>query len=168
MKYEHIIGLLENDRFPRLTNGELQQIDAHIAQCVDCRQAHAAARIAGALLRARAGQSIEPPPFFTTRMMAAIREKQSSPSLLDILSLWKTARALIVSGAAAAGLLAALTFLTPQPQSESSALAVLTSDYSAERVVFVDDSSRANDNFSNGQVMDVVLTPEGRDASNEK
>lgn len=168
MKDEHIISLLDSNPLSLLTSAERHQIQEHATACVDCRQAYAAASRANALLRARTAQTIEPSPFFATRVMASLRERQSAPALFDPMSLWKTARALVFSGVGAVVILAALTFVTPPPANDNPEVAFVPGNYPAERVVFADDASLADDNLSNDQVMDNVLIPEGADAGNEK
>ena len=165
MRDEHIIALLDSDRFGSWSSVETTRIEVHVAQCDDCRHAYAAARAAAVLLQARAAVSIEPSPFFSTRVMALVREQQNAPSLLDLFKVWKTARGLVLSAASLVVLLGSLTFLTPQPNS-SQALA--RTNYSTEGVVFYDDATSTDASPSNEQVMDVVFTAEDTDAGNQK
>jgi predicted anti-sigma-YlaC factor YlaD len=58
-----------------LTPGVRATIEAHGANCPDCREAYVAAIAAQELIGARAAQVIEPSPFFATRVMAVIRER---------------------------------------------------------------------------------------------
>lgn len=167
MKDEHILLLLDSDRFGSLSRSDALRIEMHMAQCDRCRQAHAAAKVAAALLHARAGATIEPSPFFSTRVMAAVRERQNAPALLDLFTMWKSARGLVLSAISLVVLLAGLTFLTPQ-QNGNGVVALAPGNYSTEGVVFSDELANADASPSNEQVMDVVFTAEDPDASNQK
>jgi len=168
MRDEHIIALLDSDRFGSWSSNETTRIEVHVAQCEDCRHAYAVARAATVLLHARAAESIEPPPFFSTRVMALVREQQNGPSLLDLIKLWKTARGLVLSAASLIVLLGGLTFLTPQPNSDEGMTARARTDYSTEGLVFGDDATSTDASPSSEQVMDVVFTAEDTDAGNQK
>ena len=168
MRDEHIIALLDSDRFGNCSSVETTRIEVHVAQCADCRHAYTAARAAAVLLQARAAVSIEPSPFFSTRVMALVREQQNAPSLLDLIKVWKTARGLVLSAASLVVLLGSLTFLTPQPNSSEVMTALARTNYSTEGVVFDDDATSTDASPSNEQVMDVVFTAEDTDAGNQK
>ena len=167
MRDEHILPLLDSNRFGSLSESDALLIERHIAQCDSCQQAHAAAKAAAALLHARAGATIEPSPFFTTRVMAAVREQQNEPALLDLVAMWKTARGLLLSAISVVVLLAGLTFLTPQPKG-NGVVALASGNYSTEGLVFSDELANADASPSNEQVMEVVFTPEDTDATNQK
>ena len=166
MKDKHIISLLDSNRFGSLSGPAALHIETHIADCDPCRQAYMTARVAAELLTARAAETIEPSAFFSTRVMAVIREQQDAPSLLDLASMWKATRGFVLSALSVVVLLAGLTFLTPQPA--DPALAFWQGNDSTEGVVFGDEASRVDDGPSNEQVVDVVFTPEDSDASNQK
>jgi hypothetical protein len=163
MNDKHIIDLIDGQSFNALSVADRERIATHTANCADCRDAYVSAKATSLMLQARVVQVIEPSPFFATRVMAAVRELRSAPSLLDLLSPWKTARAFVISGAGAVLILAGLTFITPQPNPE---IATAPADsYPTEGVVFIDDVSTMNEDVSAYQAMDVVLRPEETDAS---
>ena len=165
MRDKHIIHLLDSNRFGNFSEADSLQIAAHVADCDACRQAHMHAKAAAVLLTARAEETIEPSPFFSTRVMAVIREEQSAPSLLDFFTLWKAARVFVLSAVTVVVLLTMLTFLLPK---SSAPAIVLVNNSPEEAVVFGDEISRLEENPSNEQVMDVVFTPEEADATNQK
>jgi len=121
----------------------------------------------GSLARSRGGID-RATAFFSTRVMALVREQQNGPSLLDLIKLWKTARGLVLSAASLVVLLGGLTFLTPQPNSDEGITALARTNYSTEGLVFGDDATSTDASPSNEQVMDVVFTAEDTDAGNQK
>ena len=168
MRDQHIIPLLDRDRFGNLSESDVLLIESHISQCVGCRDAHAAARAAAALLHARAAATIEPSPFFATRVMALVREEQRAPSLLDFVTIWKATRGLVLSLVSVAVLLVTLTFLTPAPNDRESVARLEPANYSTEGVLFGDEITNTDESASNALVIDDVFTPEDTDATDQK
>jgi predicted anti-sigma-YlaC factor YlaD len=162
MREEHIIALLERDRFGDLPGIERARITTHCEVCEHCRQAYLATLVAADLLRTRAAEVVEPSPFFTARVMARIREEQRAPSLFDLSALWQTARGLVFSAVAAVVLLAGLTFVGQT----TDTVALSSGAYSTETVVFADQAPGLEEISSNEQLMDVVFTGEESDAGN--
>ena len=56
---------------------ELSAVQAHALECGSCHSAYEAARLSALVLKSRAQVTIEPSPFFQTRVMAALREQHS-------------------------------------------------------------------------------------------
>ncbi|MGE0131780.1 MAG: anti-sigma factor [Blastocatellales bacterium] len=150
MRDNHIINLLEDRLLESLSAAEIERINAHTADCGECLRAFEAARVSSRLLRERASVSVEPPPFFQTRILAAIREKNSEP--FGFLKLWQAARALVASMAAAVVILTALTFLTDraQPQPEPA----LTAD--AVEWTILDGGNLASDDMTYSQALTIL------------
>ena len=148
MNDRHILYLLEENSLRHLSDAQRLAIEVHTVECKDCRKAYRAARLAAELLLSRASETLEPSPFFQTRVMAALRETQSEKSW-SFGALWQTTRALIASMVAVVVLLVALNFLsdTASATYESSAADNL---YSAEQVIF-DDSNA--DRITDGEVL---------------
>ena len=115
MKDKHIIDVLDNASITSLSESELSEIQAHAQECVSCRGAYEAARLSAAVLQSRAQATIEPSPFFQTRVMAAWREQQAVESVPAILRLWRSARALVSTMAVTTAALAALSLMLPAP-----------------------------------------------------
>ena len=133
MKDEHITEILDNASVVNLTEVELKEVQAHARDCVSCRGAYEAARLSAVVLRSRAQATIEPSPFFQTRVMAALREQQAVDSVPAIWRLWRSSKALVASMAVTTAALAALSFLVPTPV--TSVVDQTASVYSAESVL---------------------------------
>lgn len=106
MNNQHITEIFAERSLNDLSAAERLTIEDHIAGCASCARAYRAAGIAENLLQARAQTGVEPPPFFKTRVMATIRQRQSqsfSPA-----TLWQTARAMLASLAVIVALLVAV------------------------------------------------------------
>jgi len=142
MKEKHIIYMLEKGPLASLTESEVRMINAHAEICSACRSAYEAARTSTLLIKERAAETIEPSPFFHTRVLAAWRERQASDNVPAFSRLWKTAGALVSSMALTTAALGALSFLAPGagPGTSQNTAADLSS-YSAEAVVFNQDQS---------------------------
>jgi hypothetical protein len=88
--------------------------------------------LANTVIKNRTQTVIEPSPFFQTRVLAALRERQAEENVPALRRLWKSAGALVSSMAVATVALAALSFTVPTlgPTTEQTATA-----YSAESVL---------------------------------
>src|SRR5689334_8837698 len=96
MHTEHIINLLDEHPLATLSESERAIVEAHSFVCASCLQAYQAAVIATALLQERAAEVVEPTPFFKTRVMAALRERQTDLPF-SFGAMWRTARAMVAS-----------------------------------------------------------------------
>jgi hypothetical protein len=150
MKEKHIINLLEEAPFASLSESEHLEIQTHTANCSDCAQAYQAARVSAALLLENAAVAFEPSPFFHTKVLAALRERQSETPAYK--RLWQTAGALVSSMTATVALLAVLSFLVPGTQSLSTAQASPSNGYSAEEVI-LNQNDLAEEQASDAQVL---------------
>jgi hypothetical protein len=151
MKETHIIDILDNSPLAGLTESELLTVRSHAAGCLPCRRAYEAAQLSTLLVRERAAETIEPSPFFQTRVLAALREQQNNVPVLS--RLWKSAGALVSSLAMTTAALAALSFLVPGAGTSPETTAAL-SPYSAEAVVFNQD--QGDDQMSDEQVLSAI------------
>ena len=157
MKENHIVNLLESRSLGSLSATELDMIQAHAAACAECLLAYQAAQASLLLLQERASVIVEPPPFFQTKVMAAIREQKLPSNRLGFLRVWQTARPLVASmGAFVARLLALTFFNSSEPPSEPSDLASLN-DGAAAWVVM--DSDEAGDEMTYSQALTVLYDP---------
>ncbi|HYY57831.1 MAG TPA: hypothetical protein VE842_10905, partial [Pyrinomonadaceae bacterium] len=142
MRDEHIISILESAPLAEIGEGEMATVRAHIDTCRECWRAYEAAQISASLLRARVAEASEPPPFFQTRVLAALRERRASDEASALGRLWKAAGALVSSMAATVAALAVLTVFAPGPQpatrtqQEDRVVASALNSYSAEEVLF--------------------------------
>jgi anti-sigma-K factor RskA len=160
---EHIKELLDRAPLAGLGEEELAAVRAHATVCGECARAFAAARVSASLLEARASEVFEPSPFFRTRVLAALRERQAAGEAWSFGRLWKAAGLLVSSMAATVAVLAALTFVAPQ-QTAAPVVASAADTYTAEDVIFDQASVTA------GQVSDeqVLATLYGADEGAER
>lgn len=115
MKNEHILDILDEKAFAALDEAEMSFIKAHVAGCANCFQAFEAARISAVLLKAHAADSFEPSPFFQTRVMANLREKQAKINPFAAIGrLWKASASLVVMMMTMVVVLIALTIFAPE------------------------------------------------------
>lgn len=158
MRDEHIIEILESAPLASLSADEAARVEAHADACPACRRAFEAARVSSQMLRARFDETevIEPPPFFQTRVLAALRERQASGAeWWSFARVWSSARALVSSMAAAVALLAALTVFGPA--SQTTATEQSSDLFSAEEVVLARDGA-SEEEMSYGQVLTTIYT----------
>ena len=133
MKDKHIIEVLDNASITSFSESELSEVQAHVRDCVSCRGAYEAARLSAIVLQSRAQTTIEPSPFFQTRVMAAWREQQAVESVPAMFRLWGSAKALVSSMAVTTAALAMLSFVMPEPTTPAADQTV--SVLSAESVI---------------------------------
>lgn len=151
MKDKHIIEVLDNASIASLSESELSEVQAHARDCVSCRDAYEAAQLSALVLRSRTEVTIEPSPFFQTRVMAALREQNAVESVPAMLRLWKSARALVSSMAVTTAALAAFSFLSPAPV--TNVVDQTASVYSAESVIL---GQNTDDQMSYEQVLNAI------------
>ncbi|HSS18741.1 MAG TPA: hypothetical protein VLL54_01455 [Pyrinomonadaceae bacterium] len=140
MKNQHIINLIEDSSTGSLTEANLKAIQAHVGECSDCRLAFQAAQVSHALIKEHAAAEFAPPPFFHTRVLASLRERQAADESWSFARLWRAAGVLASSMVATFAVLAVLTFAVPETQQVSS----LNNVYSAEEVI-LNQSSQPDD-----------------------
>jgi hypothetical protein len=152
MRDQHIIGVLESTRFASLSESDHSAIRAHSANCDECARAYKVALVSASLLQDRMAETIEPSPFFHTRVMAAISEKQNDVPAFA--RMWRAAGALVSSMAAAVVLFAMLSFAVSGEQTlpgEGSA----STRYSAESLI-LDETDEALEQASDAQVLNTL------------
>ena len=160
MKDRHILEILDEKKFAELNNDELTIFQAHSAGCADCRQALEAARISSALLNVRARlETVEPPAFFQSKVLTAIREKQNlRKPIAAFRRWWQASYALVCSMLFIVVTLAALTFLAPKSNADQ---AVSTYNlYSTDSVILNQNPPR---NITTEQALEVIYN-ERRDS----
>lgn len=162
MKEEHIIEVLERTSLAALSEAELNTIRAHTTGCQACRQAYEVAQLSLLLVKERAAETVEPSPFFQTRVLAALRERQAGSSPLRM---WKAAKALVSAMAATVAALAVLTFVIPDNGAEFQPVA--SSGYSAEEVILGSNSS-SPDQMSYEQVLSTLYSADDSETRNPR
>lgn len=163
MKEEHIKDLLDREGLAGLGERELAAVRSHAEVCGECARAYEAARVAAALFEARGSEAFEPSPFFQTRVLAALRERQrAGVEAWSFGRLWKAAGLLVSSMAASVAVLAALTFVAPQEATQTQVASADT--YTAEDVI-LDQGAPSATQVSDEQVLATIY---GADEGAEK
>lgn len=161
MESKHIIDILEDGPLAAISEENLAAVRLHVSSCNSCLEAYEAAQLASTMMRQRTTQVIEPTPFFQTRVLAALRERQASESVPAFVRLWKSAGALVSSLALTTAALAVFSFVSTGSQSYSvgQETAVL-SNYSAEGVIL--DQDQNDDQISYDQVLNTIYDDDAR------
>ena len=154
----HIIELLDQNSSRELSAGDREAIESHASECPDCLRVYQAFDISGRLLSARAQQTIEPSPFFATRVMAALRESQTEQAD-PIPALWKPLRSLIASLVTMVVVLVALSIYVARSL-PSPVVAQRDDVYSAEWVI-LDDGDLSDDVTDNQVLTTLYESPDG-------
>ena len=154
MRDEHIKKLLDEAPLASLGSAELARVRAHAEGCADCRRAFEAARAASFMMKARAAEAFEPSPFFQTRVMAALRERQAANDAWPLRRMWRTAGALVSSMAAVVAALAVFTFVAPAPPTTTGP-EVVSAVRSCEEMIF-DEGELPAEQMSDGQVLATI------------
>ena|SRR5437773_412570 len=152
MKDKHIIDLLEATPLSGLSEIDWSMIEKHSNECAQCRQAFEAASLSAILLKEHAKQSLAPPPFFETRVLAMVRERQTGNDAWAFGRMWRAAGALVSSMAATVALLAVLSFALPGGQNSNSNVISTANSYSAENVM-LNETDASDDQISDAQVL---------------
>lgn len=152
MRDEHITGILESAPLARLGADELARVRAHAARCAECLHAYEAARVSSLLLRERvaAADAAEMPPFFQTRVLAALRERRAAEEAPALSRLWRAAGALVSSMAVTVAALVLLTFSAPGAATTTPEAAELLPD---EAALFVAQDDAGEDEIDYEQVL---------------
>ena len=151
MKDPHIISLIENTSFGSISESDLETIKAHTVECHTCESAFAAARLAAVMLQERTAVTFEPSPFFQTRVMAHLRERQAA-NTWSWDRIWRAAGALASSMVAAVLALAVLTFVIPDSSTTGELVeASARNAYSVEEVIL--DPGDSLDEVSDGHIL---------------
>jgi anti-sigma-K factor RskA len=135
MKEKHIIGLLEGAPLTSLSETDLMTIRDHTIDCADCRQAFEATQISVLLLKERVAETFEPSPFFHTRVLARLRERQTAGELWAWRRMWRAAGALASSMALTVAALGVLTIALPEGQTTAGLESTVAVSYSAEELI---------------------------------
>ena len=156
MRNEHIINLIEKTPVASLNDEDLVAIHAHTEQCPDCLRAFQAAQISVFLLKERVAEQLEASPFFNTRVLANLRERQAATKLWTWTPLWRAAGALTSSMIATVAALAVLTFIIPGSRVASGPqVSSLSNSYSAEEVL-LNQSEQLDEPASDAQVLNTI------------
>ena len=149
----HIVTLIENTPFAGFTVEELSSIRVHTAECEGCRTVFEAAYVSSVMLKERAAETLEPSPFFQTRVLAALRERNAANESWGLVRLWRSAGALASTMAATVAVLLVLTFVIPATQDSNTTV----NSYSTEAVLM---NYQFDDLNSDSQVLSTLYGTE--------
>jgi anti-sigma-K factor RskA len=160
MSKNHIISLIESAPLAGLNESDLNTIRMHTGDCADCRRAFEAAQISVLVLKEGTPETFEPSPFFHTRVLATLRERQIAGDQWAWTKVWRAAGALASSMVATVAALAVLTFVIPTSQTGPVTQDMTSSlnAYSAEEVL-LGQGEAFNDQVSEDQILN-MLYPE--------
>ena len=153
MRDEHIISLIENTSLASLSENDLTVIRAHTKDCSSCFQAFQAAQVSLRLLKehaaVQAASDFGPSPFFHTRVLATLRERQAVNDSWAFGRLWRAAGALASSMVVTVATLAFLTFVIPDTQ-----LATVSQPGPSAEEVILDQAQ--SEEVSEGQLLTTI------------
>jgi anti-sigma-K factor RskA len=152
MKHEHITRILEETPLSSLNEAELAAIRTHASECQDCLQAYEAAYVSASLLKEHAAEAFEPSPFFQTRVLAALRERQGATDVWSLSRLWRSAGAMVSSMAATVAILAGLSFVVPSGEPVVDQVSI--NSYPADEMIF--NQGEFDDQISDGQILNTL------------
>lgn len=154
MKNNHIIEIIDSGSVASLSQDQLDRVKAHALDCASCHKAFEAAQLSALVIKERAQATIEPSPFFQTRVLAAWREKQAVDNVPAFVRLWNSARALVSAMAVATLALGVVSFISPE---QATAVPEQTvSAYSAESVIF----DQTDEQLTYAQVLSAIYEEE--------
>src|ERR1044072_1766509 len=148
---KHIIEILDRASIATLSESELNEIRVHALECMSCREAFEAARLSAMVIKSRVEATIEPSPFFQTRVMAALREQQAVESVPAMLRLWRSAKVLVSTMAVTTAALAVVSFI--QPSQTTPVVDQTASAYSAYSVIM---DQNADEQMSYDKVLSTI------------
>ena len=148
---KHITEILDRAPIAALSESELNEVRAHALACMSCRDAYEAARLSAVVIKSRSEVTVEPSPFFQTRVMAALREQQAVESVPAMLRLWRSSKAIVSAMAVTTAALAVVSFM--QPSQTAPATDQTASAFSAYSVIMDQD---ADDQMSYEQVLSTI------------
>jgi len=153
MRDEHIVSLIENTSLASLSENDLTMIRAHTKDCSNCFRAFEAAQVSLRLLKERAAVQAAsdsgPSPFFHTRVLATLRERQAVNDSWAFGRLWRAAGALASLLVVTVATLAFLTFVIPDTQ-----LAIVSQTGPSAEEVILDQAQ--SEEVSEGQVLTTI------------
>lgn len=151
MKSKHITKILDETAFKDLSREQIAEINGHTENCARCRTAFQAARVSSALLENRVAEVFEPSPFFETRVLAALREKQIVAKPIAAFWRWWQASSIVVFPILLVVMtLMALTVFAPQQPAQ----ATIADDVSTEQIIF--PGSEFNRELTTSQALQII------------
>ena len=163
MRDPHITSLFEEKPVGRLSADELAAIEAHVAECGDCLRSYRAARLAESLIAARSAETQTAPPFFKTRVMAAIRERRLSTEPAAWLRIWRAAGAMLMAMMMLVVVLAGWTVFNAAAVATPSPDAAVTQNIDSDDEVVFGQDDAGEDSYD--QVLGTIYDSEDGDGN---
>jgi hypothetical protein len=163
MSKDHIVHLLEERSFSHLSAAERNHIAAHTAVCAECSRAYEAAQLVAALLQERATTVVAPPPFFQTRVLAALRERKQETEAFGLRRLWQAAKPLLAAMTVLVLLLTSVTFYSGDDVSPAPAGSVASFNTDPVDLVVYGPESFEEQEFTNTLVFSDIYELEMED-----
>lgn len=158
MKEEHILDILDKQRFDELSRAEKDVIEIHTAECSNCSIAYKSAQISSVLLKTSVLHNFEPSPFFSKRILANLPEKRSAKSPFFALGrLWRASGSLVALMVTAVLVLIATTLFAPDYRAS-------TNDNDSAEIVILDEKP-SNREINNEQFLQMIY---GAESNREK
>lgn len=149
MKDEHILDILDND----LKAINSVSVQAHAAHCESCRRAIDAARISSALFQTPLDETFAPSPFFQTKVLNALHQRQNLRKPLAAFWRWWQASAVLVAVMIMMVVsLIALSIFAPAAGNET-AVGANDNPYSAEAVLM---NQKSRSNLTTEQTLEII------------
>lgn len=155
MKVVHVTEIIDDRGLAALTDSEREMIEIHSAECAECSEALFAARFAQGMLRSHSETvTAEPPAFFETRVLAAIRERNGERApFWSFRRWWQASYGMVGAMVLIAAVLGMLTLFAPasNDQADMSSYSL----YSTEADVLNQRSAR---DLSREQLLEVIYS----------
>ena len=156
MKEEHILDILDKQRFDELSRTEKDVIETHAAECSKCAIAYKSAQISSVLLKTSVMQNFEPTPFFHTRVLANLREKEIVKTpFFAFTRLWRASGSLVAVMITTVFVLLATTIFAPDYKASAN-------DLDTAEIVILDGKS-PNREFTNEQFLQMINSAERKE-----
>ncbi|MBK8148336.1 MAG: hypothetical protein IPK58_09025 [Acidobacteria bacterium] len=155
MKNGHITELIDEKGLANIDSAGRELIEVHAAECAACADALAAARFSVSMLRARADIGpIHPSPFFETRVLSALRERQLQKApFWSFRRWWQASHEMVGAMVLMAAVFGLLTIFAPADESQADLLN--PNIYSTEADVL---NQRPLRDMSREQVLEVIYS----------
>jgi len=160
MSNKHIINLIESSPLASLSESDLNAIREHTPNCLDCRRAFEAAQISMLLLKERVAETFEPSPFFHTRVLATLRERETVGGLWAWSKVWRAAGALASSMVATVAALAVLTFAIPSGRTVTASQDMTALNAFSAEEVLLEQAESVNEQASEDQILRTLYEAE--------
>jgi hypothetical protein len=162
MNKKHITEILDEKRFSELTKTDLSLINSHTAECRKCAEDFQAAQVSAVLLNSRSTESFAPSAFFQSKLMTALREKQTiQKPILVFRSWWQASYGLVFAMFLMVVTLVGLTVFAPNSDANEVQVEVSNFNlYSTDNIIINQKPSR---DLSGEQTLELIYN-ERRDS----